>query len=179
MSRVVKIASPLLLTTVIALAGCSGRPEPGTAPIPGQPGTYGARATVVHVVDGDTVDLHLAGGGEERARLLGIDTPETVKPNTPVQCFGPEASAHTKALLSPHTPVLIQRDQEARDRYGRLLVYLWRARDGLFVNADLVAQGFARTLSISPNTAHRSDLASTAATARTARTGLWGLCAGP
>lgn len=181
MSRVVKIAIAVLwvAATAIVSAGCSGTTEHATAPIPGRPGAFGARATVVHVVDGDTVDLALAGGGEERARLLGIDTPETVKPNTPVECFGPQASAHTKSLLSPRTPVLIQRDQEARDRYGRLLVYIWRARDGLFVNADLVAQGFARTLSISPNTAHRSDLAAISATARTASTGLWGLCAGP
>ena len=59
-----------------------------------------ARATVERVVDGDTVDLRFASG-RERVRLLGIDTPETVKPNTPVQCFGPEASARAKALL-PH-----------------------------------------------------------------------------
>jgi len=134
------------------------------------------RATVSHVVDGDTVDLDFDGGTRERARLLGIDTPETVKPNTPVQCFGPEASARTKELLVEGTAVLVQRDREARDRYGRLLVYLWRANDGLFVNSSLVSDGFARTLSIAPNTAHRSDLAADSARARSSGTGLWGVC---
>lgn len=163
----------LLSPTVIA---CSPSPGVETVPIPGH-GTDGAAATVTEVVDGDTVDLRFAGGRQERARLLGVDTPETVKPNTPVECFGPEASAHTKEVLAPGTDVLVQRDTEARDRYGRLLVYLWRRADGLFVNADLVAGGFARTLSIEPNTAHRRDLAAAASAATAAGTGLWGACA--
>jgi micrococcal nuclease len=142
-------------------------------PVPG--GGRGLTATVTHVVDGDTVDLELAGGAE-RARLLGIDTPETVKPDAPVDCFGPEASARTKALLPPGTTVLVQRDREPRDRYGRLLVYLWRRRDHLFVNGSLVSDGFARTLSIAPNTSHQADLAARADAARTAGAGLWGTC---
>lgn len=168
-----------IATLVAALAlllvplGCSHPRTPKAVTTPDGPA---APATVTHVVDGDTVDLRLPGGGTERARLLGIDTPETVKPNTPVQCFGPEASARTKALLPPGTAVGIQRDREARDRYGRLLVYVWRARDGLFVNRALVADGFARTLSIEPNTAHRADLAASAATARQQHRGLWSSC---
>jgi micrococcal nuclease len=130
---------------------------------------------VTHVVDGDTVDLNVAGE-TERARLLGIDTPETVKPNAPVDCFGPEASARTKALLPVGTPVVVQRDREARDRYGRLLVYLWRRRDHVFVNGSLVSDGFARTLSIAPNTSHEADLAARADAARTAGAGLWASC---
>ncbi|MFN8016836.1 MAG: thermonuclease family protein [Acidimicrobiales bacterium] len=135
-------------------------------------------ATVVRAVDGDTIDVRL-GGATERVRLLGIDTPETVKPDTPVQCFGPEASARTKHLLPPGTVVVLQRDQEARDRYGRLLAYVTRRRDGLFVNRALVADGYARTLSIEPNTAHRPDLAAAEATARGAGRGLWGSCHQP
>ena len=129
-----------------------------------------------HVVDGDTVELDFGDGTSDRARLLGIDTPETVKPNAPVDCFGPEASARTKELLPTGTAVVIQRDEEARDRYGRLLVYLWRRSDGLFVNSSLVIEGYARTLSISPNNAHRSDLSAAAASARTNGAGLWGVC---
>lgn len=160
---------------LLLLAGCARPTRPGTAPIPGQ-GAPGVQATVTHVVDGDTVDLHFDRGPVERARLLGVDTPETVKPNTPVQCYGPEASARTKALLEPGTEVLVQRDREARDRYGRLLVYLWRRTDGLFVNRALVADGFARTLSIAPNTAHRPDLAAAATAAAAGGSGLWGHC---
>lgn len=155
--------------------GCSARRQPAGRTIP-QSGQSGLVATVVHVVDGDTVDLRFGGSGTERSRLLGIDTPETVKPNTPVQCFGPEASARTKAVLATGTEVLVQRDEEPRDRYGRLLVYLWRTSDGLFVNRSLVSDGYARTLSISPNTAHRADLAAASAAARARRLGLWGRC---
>ncbi len=159
----------------IAVAGCGRSAPGGIATIPGQTGR-GSTATVTHVVDGDTVDLQFDSGTTERTRLLGIDTPETVKPNTPVQCYGPEASAHTKELLAPGTKVIVQRDAEARDRYGRLLVYLWRATDGRFVNEDLITAGFARTLSIAPNTAHRADLGASAAAADAADTGLWGAC---
>ncbi len=167
------IATAVAVTLLVALASCTHRRAPKAVPTPDGPA---APATVIHVVDGDTVDLRLSGGATERARLLGIDTPETVKPNTPVQCYGPEASARTKALLPPGTAVGIQRDREARDRYGRLLVYLWRSSDRLFVNRALVAGGFARTLSIEPNTAHRADLAASAGNARQQRRGLWASC---
>ena len=163
---------------LLALAGCTRPTRSATAPVPGRPDVTGARAEVVHVVDGDTVDIEI-GGARERVRLLGIDTPETVKPDTPVQCYGPEASARTKALVPPGTEVLVQRDAEARDRYGRFLLYVWRARDGLFVNASLVRDGYARILSIRPNTAHRAELAALAAAAEQSGRGLWGACSGP
>lgn len=134
-------------------------------------------ATVVRVVDGDTVDLRFPSG-VERTRLIGIDTPETVKPNTPVQCYGPEASAHTKSLLPDGTAVRVERDVEPRDKYGRLLLYVYRAADGLFVNLDLASGGFARPLAIAPNTAHQADFATAVTAARTARVGLWGACSG-
>lgn len=167
----------LVLVVVLALAtaGCARPTRPSVVTVPGT-SVRGVVATVTHVVDGDTVDLALAGGETERARLLGIDTPETVKPDTPVECFGPEASGRTKALLPERTQVVVQRDEEARDRYGRLLVYLWRRDDGLFVNHALVADGYARTLSIAPNRAHAADLSAAAADARTRGAGLWGAC---
>lgn len=146
--------------------GCSD--TQGGSKVPGA-------ATVVHVVDGDTVDLRI-GPRTETARLLGIDTPETVKPGAPVDCFGPEASARTKELLPEGTAVRITRDVEVRDRFDRLLVYVVRAGDGLFVNHSLVADGYARTLSIAPNDAHRRELAAAAAEARSARRGLWEAC---
>lgn len=140
---------------------------------PSAPGT----ATVVRVVDGDTIDVRL-GRTAETARLLGIDTPETVKPGAPVDCFGPEASARTKELLPAGTAVRLTRDAEARDRFGRLLVYVTRVRDDLFVNRALLADGFARPLAIAPNDAHRAELAAAAAEARETGRGLWGACAG-
>jgi len=90
------------------------------APAPAIPAGL-PRGTVVHVVDGDTLDVDLAGT-VERVRLIGIDTPETVKPNTPVECFGRDASAYAKYLLDGQA-VYIEDDpsQDSRDRYGRLL----------------------------------------------------------
>ena len=166
-------ALAIVLVALIAVTSCTH--PAATVVLPGGSGR-GLVMTVTHVVDGDTVDVRGADGGTERARLLGIDTPETVKPNTPVQCFGPEASARVKTLLPPGTRVAVQRDTEARDRYGRLLLYVWRQSDGLFVNASLVSDGFARILSIEPNTAHRRDLGARAAAARDHRLGLWGRC---
>lgn len=162
-----------------ALAGCAPRSGGRAAPVAVPDGGTALSARVLHVVDGDTVDLRFPDGSRERARLLGIDTPETVKPGTPVQCFGPEASARTKQLLPPGTAVAVQRDVEARDRYGRLLVYLWRRSDGRFVNRSLVLDGYARTLAIEPNDAHRADLATAADDARRAGRGLWGRCPPP
>ena len=163
----------VFLAALAHLVGCS-HPTSTTVAIPGT-SAQGTAVTVTHVVDGDTIDV-AAPGGTERVRLLGIDTPETVKPNTPVQCYGPEASARTKALLPAGTTVILQRDAEARDRYGRLLAYVWRRQDGLFVNRSLVADGYARILSISPNTAHQADLSAARAGAEAAHRGLWGTC---
>lgn len=169
------VAALLATVAAVALVGCGS--DATAAPI-GLPDGAGRAlpATVTAAVDGDTVELRFADGHSDRARLLGIDTPETVHPDRPVDCFGPEASARTGDLLPEGTAVLVQRDAEARDRYGRLLVYLWRRDDGLFVNLSLVADGYARTLSIAPNDAHRARFSASAAEARAAGRGLWGRC---
>jgi micrococcal nuclease len=118
-------------------------------PVPTLPATLSrpsAAVTVVpvsRVIDGDTIVVSL-GGRDETVRLLGMDTPETVDPRKPVQCFGPEASLETKSLLDGRE-VTLQSDptQSDRDKYGRLLRYVFRD-DGLFVDEFLVQQGFAR-----------------------------------
>jgi micrococcal nuclease len=155
----------VLLTT----AACSRLPSHRPPPV------AGGQATVVRVVDGDTVILRI-GHDDERVRLIGIDTPETVKPNTPVQCWGPQASAHMKHVLTPGTAVRVARDAEPRDKYGRLLLYIWRAHDGLFVNLDLATGGWARQLTIPPNTGHESQFAAAVSRAEAQRKGLWGAC---
>ena len=135
------------------------------------------RATVVRVVDGDTIVVRIAGR-DENVRLLGIDTPETHKPDSPVECFGPEAADRLGSLLPKGTVVQLVRDVEARDRYDRLLAYVYRDGDGLFVDLAMVADGYAGTLTISPNVAHRDELDRAAADARTAQRGLWHVCGG-
>jgi len=132
-------------------------------------------ATVERVVDGDTVVVRLHGR-HETVRLLGIDTPETVKPGAPVECYGPEASSHLKALLPPGAVVRVERDVEVRDRFGRLLLYLFRRRDGAFVNELQASGGFARPLHIAPNRARAPTIDAAAATARSEGRGLWGAC---
>jgi micrococcal nuclease len=133
------------------------------------------QVTVKRVVDGDTVVIHV-GGRDEHVRLIGIDTPETVDPRKPVQCFGKEASRRTAALLPVGTPVRLERDVEARDRYGRLLAYVYRVADGTFVNLALAEEGFALSLTIPPNVAYADRFAAAVADARRAGRGLWGAC---
>jgi len=143
------------------------------APDPASPS--GPNALVVRVVDGDTVVVSV-GDAEESARLIGIDTPETKRPDTPVECFGPEASDRMHALLPPGTPVRLELDQEPRDRYGRLLVYLYRSGDAVLINEVMAQEGLADQLSIAPNTALETRFAAAVGTARANRTGLWGAC---
>ena len=135
-------------------------------------------ARVTHVVDGDTIDVRMADGDEETVRYIGIDTPETVKPDTPVQCGGPEAHAVNERLVGDRT-VTLRFGAERRDVYGRLLAYVYLRRAGakpLFVNAELVRRGLARTLTIPPNDSFADLFARLAAAAGAAGRGLWGRC---
>lgn len=132
-------------------------------------------ATVSKVVDGDTVHVTV-GRTTEEIRLIGVDTPETVHPTKPVQCFGPEASQRTKELLPRGTRVYLVRDIEARDRFGRLLAYMYRASDDLFVNHELVFGGWARPYPYPPNTALEGTFAMAATHAQSQQLGLWARC---
>jgi micrococcal nuclease len=135
--------------------------------------TFG-RAQVVRVVDGDTIRVRL-DGRTERVRYIGVDTPESVKPGTPVQCYAKRAAAANAALVAGRSVRLVG-DVERRDRYGRLLAYVYREPDGAFVNAQLVREGYARTLAIAPNVAHARQFAELAQTARRGGRGLWRAC---
>ena len=95
---------------------------------------------VVRVIDGDTVKIHY-NGKATNVRLIGIDTPETVHPNKPVEAYGNEASNFTKNLLQGES-VYLRFDTDRRDTFDRLLAYLYRAPDGLFVNLEIVRQGY-------------------------------------
>lgn len=135
----------------------------------------GAPATVVEVVDGDTVVVDVVGQ-TERVRLIGIDTPEVDGGFLPAECYGEEASAFTKSLLPVGTEVRLTRDAEARDRYDRLLAYVYRAGDGLFVNLEIAARGYAEALVIEPNTMHAPAFYRAASDARNQGLGLWEAC---
>jgi micrococcal nuclease len=162
----------LLAVGLALLAGACGavrRDQPAGA------GAATGAAVVQRVVDGDTIVVKLQQRSE-KVRFIGVDTPESVKPGTPVQCFALEASARTKVLLPAGTPVRLEGDVEQRDRYGRLLAYVYRDTDDLFVNLDLVQEGFAVPLTIPPNVAHAGEFAASAATARRTGVGLWSRC---
>ena len=185
----------------VALLGCAsvGTPQIVTEPTtsvaertalatiagPVRRGPLEANAIVRRTVDGDTLDVVLLRSdgrpapAEERIRLIGIDTPETKRPDTPIECFGKKASAATAALLPTNTSVRLERDVEERDRYGRLLAYVFRASDGLFVNHELVRTGFAASYPYPPNVTYADMFRDAAANAETAGVGLWGACGDP
>jgi micrococcal nuclease len=128
----------------------------------------------VRVDDGDTIRV-VQDGREEAIRYIGVDTPETVKPGSPVECYGKAASAANRRLVEGE-PVRLVGDAEARDRYGRRLAYVYRSRDDLFVNAELVRRGYATVLTIPPTVAHADEFTVLARRARRNRRGLWGEC---
>ena len=109
-------------------------------------------------------------------RLIGIDTPESVSRQRPVECFGPEAKHRTAELLPTGTVVRLERDVEARDAYDRLLAYVTRVDDGVLVNLLLVSEGFAESAPFPPNTAHQAELDQAMAQAKADGRGLWPTC---
>jgi len=143
----------------------------GSADGPG--GSEHLTGRVVRAVDGDTLEVAIDGGPTETVRLIGVDTPETVKPDTPVQCFGPQAS-HFEHRRVEGRRVRLLTGVEPRDYYGRLLAYVWIERR--FLEAELLGRGLARVLTFHPNDrfAHRFELI--AQKAAKAGKGLWNAC---
>jgi len=170
------LRAPLFIAVVLVTVALSRCGSDGGSSEPSGPITV----RVTHVVDGDTIDVRMPDEDEETVRYIGIDTPETVKPETPVQCGGPNAHAVNERLVGSRT-VTLRFDAEPRDIYGRLLayVYLPAAKPGggsLFVNAELLRRGLARTLTIPPNDSFASLFARLAARAGALGRGLWGSC---
>lgn len=158
----------------LALGAC-GAAAPGPRPQPGQATATvpaGIDFTVERVVDGDTIVV----SGGRTVRLIGVDTPETKDPRRPVGCFGKEASDFTTSLVPRGARVRLVGDVEQRDRYDRTLAYVYRLRDGLFVNAELLRRGYAQVLTIPPNVAHAEEFVTLAGQARAAGAGLWQAC---
>jgi micrococcal nuclease len=127
---------------------------------------------VLRAVDGDTIEVRLDGRRED-VRYIGVDTPETVKPGTPVQCFGPRAHRFNARLVT-HRRVRLVFGVERRDVYGRLLAYVYL--DRRFVNAELARRGLARTLTIPPNDRFANRFKRLQNAAARAGRGLWGGC---
>lgn len=128
---------------------------------------------VVRVVDGDTINVEI-NGKTEPVRYIGIDTPETVDPRKPVQCFGIEASKKNKELVEGKM-VRLEKDITDRDKYNRLLRYVWV--DDVFVNLILVTQGFAKSYSYPPDVEYQDLFVIAEKKAREDKLGLWTACA--
>jgi micrococcal nuclease len=181
-----------LLCLLVLLSSCSGhevdlaRQAPPT--LVQEPGGYEV-AEVTKVIDGDTVEVRLteraegpgAGraeiGGTYSVRLIGIDTPESVKPGTPVECFGKEAAAAARALLDGRRVALVK-DVEEADGYDRLLRYVYLGEE--MANARLVLNGYATAYTYPPNVRHSELFVTLQREARAGDAGLWspGACRG-
>lgn len=135
----------------------------------------GSGYKVIRVVDGDTFIIDMKGS-DTRIRLIGVDTPESVHPNKEVEAFGLEASAYLKQLLTGQS-VTLKYDQantatDHRDKYKRLLAYAYRSSDSLFINAELIKQGFGHAYTVFPFEEMQNFL-QYEREARTANRGLW------
>ena len=128
---------------------------------------------VMKVVDGDTIDVYMAGKNE-RLRLVGMDTPEVVDPRKPVQCYGREASAEGHTLLENQW-VRLEYDPIAGtyDKYGRMLAYVFRL-DGLFYNEFMIAHGYAHEYTYkSQHYKYQAEFKSAETSAKKESAGFW------
>jgi endonuclease YncB( thermonuclease family) len=130
-------------------------------------GVVRQHAKVVRVVDGDTIEIE----GGKTVRYIGMDTPETVKPNTPVQCYGKEASEKNKELVEGKE-IAMEKDVSETDRYGRLLRYVFV--DGVFVNDYLVKEGYAYSSAYPPDVKFQDMFRDSQKEAQEQKQGLWG-----
>lgn len=131
-------------------------------------------ATVERVVDGDTVEVNYQGESK-KVRLIGVDTPESVNPDASRNTeFGEIASNFTKTTLQEGSIVYLEFDAQETDKYGRLLAYLYLDDQGKdMFNADLLKKGYARTMTIQPNSKHSKEFAEMQKTAREGKVGFW------
>lgn len=178
-------AALLLLSLSLTVAGCARHQvvlaEQAPATFADEPGGY-ETARVIDTVDGDTIEVEIVSvspgpgagdarpGGKYTVRFIGIDTPESVKRGSPVECFGRESSAATRALLS-NAEVRLVKDVEETDRFDRLLRYVYVGEE--MANARLVANGYAFAYTYPPNIRHSEILVQLEREAREANRGLW------
>lgn len=164
--------------SVVLLAGCAGQsdfapiepqPQPGVT----MPSAVEGPFPVTRVVDGDTVRV-LIEGRDTPVRLIGIDTPETVAPNRPVECAGPEASVYAEQLMSGQDVYLeLDATQGAYDKYDRILAYVWRD-DDLMVNLAMLNAGLAEEYTYDDAYKYQQIFQSAEQEAKDDLRGLWG-----
>lgn len=155
-------------STSVPMPGNASTPPPTHTPSPSTEASV-TSAVVARVVDGDTIVLDSG----EKVRYIGIDTPESVDPRRPVECFGKEASNQNRQLVEGKT-VRLERDVSKRDSFGRLLLYVW-VNDQM-VNELLVKNGYARVSTYPPDVKYVNRLKAAEQEARDQKRGLWSGC---
>ncbi|WP_232699639.1 thermonuclease family protein [Brevibacillus daliensis] len=155
-----------LFVFMLLLSGCNTTTDSTLSDKPVPNGKM--KASITRVVDGDTFEISTG----EKVRLIGVDTPETVKPNHPVEAYGKEASDYTKKMLTSKQ-VTLQFDVEPYDKYGRLLAYVY-LEDGTFYNEHVIKEGYARIMTVPPNVAQADLFLKGEQEARKGNIGLWG-----
>lgn len=167
----------VLLVTVLVAWGCTLLPAPGSERPAGAPEVR--RAEVIRHIDGDTVHVRLQDGAGEKVRLIGIDTPEVGDRAEP---YGEEAATYTAEAIPVGTTVWLETDAELRDKYGRVLAYVWLAEPQSgddaevreqMLNARIVLDGFANAYTYPPNVKYTDVLKDLQSEARSAGRGLW------
>jgi micrococcal nuclease len=161
-----------VLVLIYVAATQSGWIKTGGPPLEqNQSGLY----TINHYVDGDTIAVNI-NGKVETIRFIGVDTPETHKPNTPVQCYGPEAAAHTKDAISKFGKVRLQTDplDSNRDVYGRLLRYVYLP-DGTLLDKEIIQDGYGFAY-LGFRFSKKTEFAAAGQAAMNAKVGLWAVC---
>ena len=175
-----------VLLAILALIGfTTGRIPPNSLnsltspakpdPAPQDQNSLISQPLVSRVIDGDTIELE----NGEKVRYIGIDTPETLDPRKPVQCFGKNASAKNKELVEGK-PMWLVKDVTDKDKYGRLLRYVYLGdpaqESSIFVNLELVKQGFAHSSSYPPDIKYQEEFIQAERVARETELGLWKSC---
>lgn len=151
-----KISFPQSSPTLIPLASVTPNASPS-----------GALVKVTRVVDGDTIEIETG----EKLRYIGVNTPESVDPRRPVQCYGKEASAKNKELVEGKL-VRLEKDVSNTDKYGRLLRYVWLG--DTMINEQLVREGYAQVDTFPPDVKYKSRFVAAEQLAQKENKGLWG-----
>lgn len=176
MKSIRRIVWVLPLLALALLLGCGQKPAPAengfsadiTRAYPELKGRQAEVTVVKRVVDGDTFQTQEG----DKVRLIGVNTPETVKPDSPVEAYGKEASDFTKSKLSGKQ-VYMYADAGDADKYGRKLRYVFVKGDAVMVNEQLVSEGYANAMTIPPNVMFKDKFVKLEREARSAKKGLW------
>jgi micrococcal nuclease len=179
----VRIAPLFIVVWLVSSTACApGQASPAASSVgpvaastPGAPVPSGDAYVVDRVIDGDTIVVRTPEG-DVHVRLIGVDSPESVKPDTPVQCFAIAASNYTKHALTD-TLVRLEYDVERYDRYGRTLAYVWVGTS--MFNEELVRDGYAVVETVPPDVKYADLFVAAERDARRHDRGLWSACQTP